>query len=172
MSVLLVEPDEEVGPVVVGLLVSEGDEVGVIEPRASLREGWKALGAHVAGGSADDSDLVERAAQHARSIVLFDAPEEVVAATAEGARLVPGSETARIIYVSRGGVVPEGLRNSGLEHVVLVARKRRRFLSKRYDSEVSTEDVARAVSAADDLAGELRLVVDLAKPEGLARLGL
>ena len=170
MSVLMVAPDDVNGPAVVNLLVSEGDDVGAIVPDATMGERWKAMGAYVAVGSPDDADLIERAAQHARTIVLFNPVESIVRAAIQGARLA-SSSPARIVLCGQGGETSIGtLEGSGLEYVVLQIPVKRRGLRRSPPPE--PERVAEAVNAADDLAGELRLVLDLTRDEAWNALGL
>jgi hypothetical protein len=168
-----VDPDEVNGPAIVRLLVSEGDDVGVIVGAPGSKEKWRALGAYVAVGSSDDPDLIERAAQHARSIVLVDALPEIVEAAIEGARLA-GEPHARIIYCSTGS--PSGIRDvlqaSGLEYVLLHLPVVRKGIRRRPTPQVEAEVVAEAVNAADDVAGEAYIEVDPATPEGRKALAL
>jgi hypothetical protein len=170
VSVLVVAPDATNGPAVVEQLVGEGDEVGVIVGQAGAGDRWRSLGAHVAVGPSDDPDLIERAAQHARSIVLFDAPASVVEAVVEGARMASASP-ARIVYCSTApGDVEEMLRASGLEYVILSIPMQRAGLRRRGQT-VSPSVVAEAVSAADDLSGDVHLALDLGSKTDLAALG-
>jgi hypothetical protein len=172
VSILVVEPDETNGPAIVELLVAEGDEVGVIVADAAAGDRWKSLGAHVAVGEAEDPDLIERAAQHARSIVLFDAAAAVVGAVIEGARMASVSP-ARIVYCSTApGEIEPILRTSGLEYVILSIPIERAGLRRRPRQALNARLVAKAVSAADDLAGNVRLIVDLQTAQGVAALGL
>jgi hypothetical protein len=161
VSVLVVEPDEVNGPAVVARLVDDGDDVGVIVADPEAGERWRSLGAYVAVGSADDADLIERAGQHARSIVLFDASPAVLKAAAEGARMASASP-ARIVYLSTSQTrSDDALEESGLEYVLLVVPIKRVGVRRRRSS-VAAERVAEAVSAADDLAGEVKLSLNLA----------
>ena len=173
MSVLLMGLDDDFGPVLVRKLVGEGDTVGVIDTNEDRAMRWRQLGAHVAKGSPEDADLIERAAQHARSIVVVEPteidPTAVVAAVVQGARLVPG-EAPRIVYVGENASAHGILTSSGLDHVIL-RRGRRRGLSLR-SSKPSAAELAEAVNAADDLAGAPALVLDLATPRAWAALGL
>ena len=174
MSVLLIGLDEDSGPALIRRLLDEGDIVGVVEEDRSRAELWRKGGAHVATGSSSDPDLIERAAQHARSIVVFvhepTVAETRVAAVLEAGRLAP--ETPRIIVVGTPpDQVAEMLRGSAFDYVVLqMGRGRRRFLRK--GPRVAAEDLAAAVSAADDLAGTPRLDVDLTSAAAWTELGL
>lgn len=171
MNVLVIEPEGELGVVVVQRLVAEGDDVGVLIPEAD--DSWKELGAYVAVGGADDADLIERAAQHVRSIVLFDPDEADVTATIEGARMA-GTPPARIIVCTEAGDpgTEAVLSESGLEYVELRLPVARRKLLGRARAGLDPHDVAAAVSAADDLAGDARMSIDLDTEEGRRRLGL
>jgi CheY-like chemotaxis protein len=172
VSVLVVEPDDTNGSAVVRLLISEGDDVGVIVADPGAREKWKAMGAHVAVGLADDPDLIERAAQHARSIVLFDAPQDVVDAVIEGARMA-SSSPARILYCATAERhVRSGLEESKLEFVIIAIPWESVGLRRRKRQTVEPRAVAEAVSAADDLAEERRLVLDLNTVEARDLLGI
>lgn len=174
MSILLIAPDEERGPAVVKRLLDEGDVVGIIEDDPRRAAMWRRLGAHVAVGSGADADLVERAAQHARSIVVFGgrpAGEEELAGVLQGARLAPGG-AARIIYVAADPSprTRSTLRASAFDYVLLRSGGRSGWI--RRGAVVSAGDLAEAVSAADDLAGEPRLEVDLTQPDGWRALAL
>lgn len=173
MSVLLLGLDEVRGPALIRRLIDEGDVVGVVEEDRERGEKWRQQGAHVASGSSSDPDLIERAAQHARSIILFaqDAVAETsVAAVLEAGRLAP--ETPRIIVFGvPSDPVLEMLRDSAFDYVVLrTGRGGRRLLRKQ--PLVAPDDLADAVNAADDLGGNPRLDVDLTDPAGWSALGL
>jgi Trk K+ transport system NAD-binding subunit len=163
MSVLLVGATGGLGRSVALRLVAQGDEVRVVEPDPRAVAAWRALGVHVARGEPDDEDLLFRAAQNARTIVLLDGPGRrlgaVTAAVVRAAALVP---VGRIVVCAP--VVPaealEVLRSSGLEYVALSTG--RRLLGR---GGTPDEVVAEAVDAADDLSGALRLELDLTEPE-------
>ena len=174
MSLLLIGLNEEYGPALVKRLIAEGDVVGVIEPDPRRAEMWRDLGAHVAIGTPMDFDLVERAAQHARSIVvltdLWEDPVSIVDPILTGARLAPGEGARMIFVVERSGGVGETLAESGFDFVILEIGDARSWTGRR--KKPAAADVAEAVNAADDLAGSPRLVVDLTDTEDLGRLGL
>jgi hypothetical protein len=88
----------------------------------------------------------------------------------QGARLAPG-ETARILYVTsdEDPAVREALDASAFDYVVLRAPRRSRW---RRTPTLTPADLADAVNAADDLAGDPRLDIDLASAEGWRALGL
>lgn len=169
MSILIVEPDDTLGLELVTTLKSEGDEVRVLVSDRSTAGRWKELGAFVAVGDPMDADLVERACTNVRTLVLVLPGRKrsasllqvlVSAATAAG--------TGRVV-VCTSEAAPEMrsvLDASGIGYVVLAAG-RRGFLPRRGPD---MRSLAVAVSAADDLAGEPRMVVDLTRPEGWAAL--
>ena len=174
MSVLLIGLDDDRGPVLIRRLLREGDIVGVVEEAPGAGDLWRAAGAHVATGSPRDSDLVERASQHARSVVILEgdrAPSHAVLdAVLEGAR-VAAPEPPRIIYVSwaRTQEIDRKLEASAFDYVIIRSPKRGRW---KKASAIAAPDLADAVNAADDLAGNPRLDIDLTTPEGWDALGL
>jgi hypothetical protein len=163
MSILVVGAAGELGAAVVARLVDQGDDGRVVEPDEAAIAGWRELGAHVARGSPDDADLVERAAQNVRTVVVLD-----------GALVMPellrGARAARVprfvVCADARAVAP--LAEAGVDYVVLVV-PRTRFARR---PSRSPAEVAEAVDAADDLAGNPRMVVDLTTPEGWAALGI
>lgn len=172
MSVLLLGLDEQRGPAFIRRLLDEGDVVGVVEEDPARAAQWKRAGAHVASGSPADADLIERAAQHARSIVVSlserGASEAVVAAVLEAGRLAP--EAPRIIVAgSPSSEIEEMLRGSAFDYVILRLPARRVL---RRVPVLPPEDLAEAINAADDLAGSPRLDLDLTSEPGWERLGL
>ncbi|HVF53990.1 MAG TPA: NAD-binding protein [Actinomycetota bacterium] len=162
MAVLLVGLTEDVGAVLIKRLIDEDDEVRVVESDDGLAVEWETLGAHVALGELDDEDLLERAGQYARTMVVF------TEGRAEHA-LDPAVAAARRARIERVVVVAAGLsdetglallRASGLQYVALdVARTRKGFIRR---SGLEADRLAEAIDAADDLAGEPRLELDLA----------
>ena len=175
MSILLIGLEDELGPALLERLLEEGDVVGVIEEDAARAARWRELGAHVASGQPTDFDLVERAAQHARSIVVLDFrlanALEVIDAVLSGVRLVPG-EAARIIVVASSSdpAVGEALTNSEFDFVILRSARGRSWI--RSGSKIKSESIAEAVNAADDLAGSPHLDLDLSAPASWAMLGV
>lgn len=168
MSILLIGTDGAVGEALVRRLVQQGDEVRVLEGAADSVS-WGALGAYIASGDMWDADLIERAAQDVRTIILGpghrEDPEELTAAVVDGGRLVTAGMRV-VVYAAR---VPEGiltiLRESGLDYVALHTGGARRRA-------VPPEALAEALDAADDLAGSLRLELDLTEPASWAALRL
>lgn len=164
MSVVVLGASGELGAAVVNRLLEAGDDVGVIEPSPERAEGWRRTGAHVARGSSSDADLIERAAQNARTIVVLDADQEVLSAAVEGARLA-GVER---IVATGARFEPELialLRSSGLDYVVLET-------GRRLLGAASPVEVGRAVDAADDLPGRPRLELSLRTAEAWRELRL
>ena len=170
MSILLFPQGRAtLGRAVATRLLAQGDEVRVLVG-PSEADAWRGLGVHVAVGDPADADLVERAAQNCRSVVLLGRSATdagVLVAVAEGAanagvdRLIAcrGDEKAAVPALgerwSHGYVIVE--QTSGRWPRVKTA---------------PDELVAEAVDAADDLAGEPRIEVDLTDPLGRASLGL
>ena len=144
MSVLLVGVDPDLVAAVVRRLTAQGDQVRVVG-----RAGESYPGAHVAVGEPGDDDLVERAAQGARTIV---AGQVGRAGALEGAARA-GVERAVLLDGDAAGVP------ASMSWVVLVTRR-------RFRRGPAPDDVAEAVDAADDMAGEPRLVADLTAEEG------
>ena len=155
-------------------LLRQGDEVRVVEHDRTLAERWVSSGAHVAPGRASDPDLVERAAQGARSVVVMDRRGEdlaaVVRSAVEGAKLA--SRDMRLIVCARDvdGEVLDIVRRSLLEHVVIQTGSvgDRRLLRSRTPS----EKVFEAIDAGDDLPGHPRLELDLDNDQAWRELGL
>jgi uncharacterized protein YbjT (DUF2867 family) len=159
MSVLLVTPPHDLGRLVVDLLISQDDEVRIIEPRAERVGEWRALGAHIAHGL-PDADLVERAAQNVRTVVVFDMAD--VEAVVEGAG---NAGVGRIVICSRRAEpnIIDLLAASNLDYVVLATgRVPRRGLGL----------LAEAIDAADDLTGAPRMVLDIRSDDARRRLRL
>ena len=164
MSVVVLGASGELGAAVVNRLLEAGDDVGVIEPSPERAEGWRRAGAHVARGSSSDADLIERASQNARTIVVLDADQEVLSAAVDGARLA-GVER---IVATGARTAPELialLRSSGLDYVVLET-------GRRLLGAASPVEVGRAVDAADDLSGRPRLELSLRTAEAWRELRL
>lgn len=171
MSILLVRVPEELGQVLSRRLIDQGDEV-----RALVTDDGPAPdlpGVHLATGRyLDDADLIERAAQNVRTIVVGEElprpRAEYVAALVQGAR---AAGVSRIVYCDtepdEDVVAP--LRAAEIEYVVL--RGGRTGLLRR-GTAVGADDLAEAIDAADDTAGPLRLELDLTQPEAWGELKL
>lgn len=157
MSLLLVEPPEELGRATVLQLLAEGDEVRVLVRDRRLVSRWKELNAYVAVGDPNDEDLVERACQNVRTIVAFKEPAPPLIAGAKAAGV------GRVVTVTGKEVPP----TEGIEHVVIVTRGPRPWRSFG-----DATGIAHAVSAADDLASVPDRPVRLTEPEGWKALNL
>jgi hypothetical protein len=172
MSLLLVGLEPGLGEPLIAHLIAQDDEVRVIEADPVRGAHWKELGAYVARGAAVDVDLIERAAQNVRTIVVFERAREelqlVVETAVEGASLA-GVERIVVCAAAVPKSVTELLRKSGIEYVALSAGGRRRVFG---GSTVGGTTITEAVDAADDLAGPLRLELDLSRPEARVSLGL
>lgn len=159
----------EVERAVAERLLAQGDEVRVVVADPSEKAEWIALGVHVAVGDPSDDDLIDRAGQNARTLILFDRSASD-AATVDGA--LKGAAAAgieRVIVCA--AVVPDEARrkiaDAGVGYALLAYGRR---LSVR--GRVPPARVAEAVDAADDLSGEPRLELDLREPGDLRQLGL
>lgn len=172
MSILLIGIDDAVGDPLVRRLVEQDDEVRVLA-RDGDSGGWAQEGTHIASGEIWDADLVERAAQSVRTIVV--GPEhgedavELTTAVVEGGALA-GAGMRIVVYgpqVTRP--VLAVLRATSLEYIVLHTGPRR--LMSRHAS-LAPEAVAEAIDAADDVAGKVRLELDLTQASSWTALKL
>jgi hypothetical protein len=165
LSVLLIGVAGDLPATVADRLIAQGDEVRTIATDPKL-EDLASHGVRIARGPYLDADLVERSAQNVRTIVLFDADDEVMDAVIEGAN---AARVERVVLCS--GAIPdpvrERLRASGLEYVVLQVPRKGRFRKG-----VPDEALAEAVDAADDMAGKLRLELDLNESDAWQTLKL
>jgi D-arabinose 1-dehydrogenase-like Zn-dependent alcohol dehydrogenase len=172
MSLLLVGLEPGLGEPLVAHLIAQDDEVRVIEANPGRAAHWKELGAYVARGEAADADLMERAAQNVRTIVVFERAQEdldrAVETALEGASL---AGVGRIVVCAAEvpGSVIEQLRAAGIDYVALSTGRRRRLFTGRTTPESA---VTAAVDAADDLAGPLHLELDLSRSDAWDALGL
>jgi hypothetical protein len=173
VSILLVGLDEDLMPALIRRLTEQGDEVRALEYDDAASDRWRSLGAHVASGPQWDADLIERAAQNERTIAVGARhdrdPAELMDALVEGGALA--SPGMRLVVVGR--LQPQALaalRGSKLEYVILEGVERRGLLGRR--PRLSPEKLAEAVDAADDLAGNPRLELDLTDERAWAELKL
>lgn len=167
MSILLIDPDPELGAAIAERLITEGDELRVLVPEPG---DWKRRGAFVAVGDPMDPDLVERACMNVRTLVFtFSSREVPVSLLATAIPAARRAGTDRVILCAPRPEAPalRWLEESDGSYVTL-ATGRRGFLPKRT---VEPQRVAEAVSAADDLAGRPRLTVDLTSEEEWMKLG-
>jgi hypothetical protein len=170
MSVLLLAPPRALGEAVISALRAQGDEVRVVEAEPELADGWRKLGAFVASGPAEDSDLVERAAQNCRTLVFFDVTDKDAPVIGSTLAAISPTTVDRVVMISSEPALRcvELLRTQRLDYVFL--RASRRTLLRR--SAPSPAAIAEAIDAADDLAGSPRLELDLSDPAGVRALGL
>jgi hypothetical protein len=169
VSILIVEPDENLGPALVARLVSEGDEVRVLIRDRSGASRWQALGAFVAIGDPLDADLVERACQNVRTlVVVFPGRKRSASMLHELLAAADAAGTGRVVVCTSDppAEIVSVLEAASLDYVILDAG-RRGFLPRRGPDMTA---LAAAVSAADDLVDRPRMVVDLTRPEGWAAL--
>ena len=164
MSILFVGLGEQLGHRVITRLLGQGDEVRVIEEVPDAIARLKEIGAFVARGVPDDPDLVERAAQNVRTIVVTGAFESLDAAL-DGARSA-GVDRVVVCHPAPDKGLLETVRASGLDYVIISFGRREPRAASELDA------LAEAIDAADDLSGAPRLEVDLRRPETLLALGV
>jgi hypothetical protein len=173
MGVLLVGLSRALGEALVTRLLDASDTVSVIEDDETLAAAWTELGAHVAHGPPVDADLVERAAQNARTVVVVQRAgadlAEVTLAALRGA--AAASPDMRIVLCAPrvDPSVANVVVGSGLQHVILHTGGR---LTRVLRRDVDVAALAAAVDAADDLAGAPRLDLDLRERSSWSELGL
>ena len=173
MSIVVLNAEPELGRVLLSRLFDEGDEVRIVEQDAMIAQEWKELGAHVARGPCDDEDLLMRAATGARTFVVLDRDPRLT-----GRATVAAIEAARLSSVDRiilAAPKPSpGLIDlvvaSGLDHVVLSTQAA--GLGALLRRSLPPRGVAAAIDAADDLAGNPHLVLDLGDERAWNALGL
>lgn len=167
MSILMLVEDHEVEKVVAQRLLDQGDEVRVVVTRAEERRAWAQLGVHVAVGDPTDDDLIERAGQDARTVVLFGdhAADRATVIAALKAAAAADIERVILCVAAAGEEVRRLLAGSDRSYVILSYGRR---MALRARAPVAL--VAEAVDAADDLAGQPRLEVDLRHEDALRRL--
>jgi TrkA-N domain len=171
MSVLLLHPSLEVGTALIERLTAQDDEVRVIERDPQLADRWRALGAFVAQGSADDSDLVERAAHSCRTMVLFDVDDGAASTVATALAGARSTTIDRVVLIALRAA-PECLqllREEDIDYILVQATRQRSLLLRRPPD---VKLVAEVVDAADDLSGHPRLELDLSDPAARRVLGL
>jgi hypothetical protein len=164
-------PPLPVGTAVIERLIAQGDEVRVIEADRDRAERWKALGAYVALGAPDDPDLIERAARSCRTMVVFDLDDAGLPRLENALQAVTPTTVDRVIAVAagRGTRCLELLRSQATDYVFLRA-SRSRLPWGRLATTPSA--IAEAIDAADDLAGDPRLELDLSDRGAADALGL
>jgi hypothetical protein len=167
----VLHPSLEMGTALIERLTAQGDEVRIIERDPQLAHHWRALGAFVAHGSADDRDLVERAAHSCRTMVLLDV-DDGAASTVETALAAARSTTIDRVVMIAAGAAPRCLgllRGGTLDYVFARAAPQRSLLRRRF---LDRGFIAQVIDAADDLAGDPRLELDLSDPAAGSALGL
>ena len=171
MSVLLVGLDDELTEILAARLIAQADEVRIVLGDDSARERWRAQGVHVAVGDLTDDDFVWRACMNVRTVVVGDRPPVDESSVRHGlAGFLEKTDADRVVVVGADDdELVAGLRTSGLPHVVLRFRKRGLLGWKEV---ISASDLAVAIDAADDLAGEPRLHLDLWEPSAWQSLRL
>lgn len=172
MSVLLLGTSALTGALI-RRLVAQGDDVRVVERDERAATEWARLGARVARGSGTDADLVARAAQGARSIVVTPPePEELRALVATAVECARAGDAVRVILcaprVDRTAI--EVIESSGVEHVILDSGHRRGLVPRRKGARRA--GIVAAIDAADDLADSPRLRLDLRDADAWRALGL
>ena len=171
MSVLLLGLSEDLASVLAERLLGQQDEVRTVVATTDAAERWKRRSVHAAVGPFDDADLVERAALNVRTAVVGEHLEppttETTVALADG---LGAAGVERVVVV--GAKVDEwlvhDLKEGRAQYVILRLPRRSRLGRPR----LPVGSVAEAIDAADDLAGEVRLDLDLADPHAWATLGV
>ena len=167
MSILLIDPEPALGRVILEHLLAEGDEVRVLVNEAA---DWKTRGAFVAVGDPMDPDLVERACTNVRTVVFASTTRAIPVsklAAAVPAALKAGTDRV-VLCVPSGETAAQGWLDAVDTCYAILVTGKRGFLPRK---SVDPKDVARAVSAADDLAGKPKLVVDLTDDAEWSKLG-
>jgi hypothetical protein len=177
MSILIVGEAPE-AETVVTYLVGEGDQVGVIESDRKRLQEWAAVGAYAALGDPEDPDLVERCAQQARTIVVFDRtgpagpnPTDVLRSVLQAGQMLAVAPRVVVVSADPSLTLQAQLNSSALDYILLRVGLERGLL-RRGPRTVPAEKLAEAVNAADDLAGEPRLDLDLGSRAGWEALRL
>ena len=169
MSLLIVEPTAGPGLEIARYLIEEGDEVRVVVTDHADRTAFEEIGAYVAVGDPGDDDLIERACQNVRTVILHDPPLKrlvpVLPDIVRGARRA--GVDRMILAAERPLQVADVFDKDAMSYVVMTTRGRG-LRTRR----VPVRDLAEAISAADDLAGEPHLAVDLSTSEGWQDLRL
>ncbi|MFP5299297.1 MAG: hypothetical protein ACLGHL_09960 [Actinomycetota bacterium] len=167
MSILLIGVDDDLATVLSRRLIDQDDEVRVLVTEDGGPSAVPDAAVHVASGRyLDDADLIERASQNVRTIVLGSHPSIPKAA----ADIVSGARSAgvsRIVYCADAPDpgTAETVKASAIEYAILATGKRRR-------RGLSVDAVAEAIDAADDLADKVALDLDLTRPEQWSALRL
>ena len=167
MSVLFAGLDHSLALITARRLIEQGDEVRVLLTEERFADAYRAVGVFVALGSElGDPDLVERACQNVRTLVLGPISKEVLEHMLMG---TAPAGVGRLVYVterpgSELGVIERA------SHSYVVLRCPRPGLLGRNRLDPAT--LAEAIDAADDLDGEPRLDLDLGTDAAWAELKL
>jgi hypothetical protein len=166
VSILLVGGGGSLREAVARRLIAQGDEVRAVELDPGAAETLRSLGVHIARSAYLDPDLVERAAQNVRTIVVFDPSPEVMEPVLEGARF---ASVDRVVLC--GERVPDlavtALKAVEVDYVTLSTVRKGLFKKP-----IPDDRIAEAVDAADDLAGHPHLELDLTEPTAWGKLKL
>jgi uncharacterized protein YbjT (DUF2867 family) len=175
MAILIVPGDlqtsDEFGEVLAMRLVDQGDDVRVLGQARDDADGWRRFGARPALGDPRDPDLIERASQGVRSIVLISsaaADVDIAGAAIDGGKAA-GVDRLIVCADLLDKRVNALVRGSGLDHVLLQRARRLGPLNLRG---IKDADAAAAVDAADDMDGNPKLELDLTRKESWAALNL
>lgn len=173
MALVLIGLRGELGEVLIRRLVEQDDEVRVVEEDKELADRWRSLGAQTAQGLPEDADLLERASQHARTVVVINVPTRPLKQTIDAVLHVAmrSKNPIRLVVLSgkHDRALARTLAQSGLEYVWLRTPRPHRVSR---GSSLSYEKVAEAIDAADDIAGAPNLELDLTDAGAWAALGL
>ena len=168
MSVLLLGLEDALAQATAERLVAQDDEVRIALTTPVEGDAWRARDVHVATGDLTDDDFLWRAFTNVRTVVVGDSD----GVGSEVFEVLPGA--AKKAGVDRVVVVAgepeelvEGVLRQDMDHVVLRVRK-----GKIRRRAVETDDLAIAIDAADDLAGNPRLDLDLWSAAGWEALRL
>jgi len=173
MSILLINPPEEIGTALVTRLLDQDDDVRVVADDLNAAQRWKGLGAHVARGEAQDPDLIERAAQNVRTIVVLEEPSTEVAAAVAGGGQLASPDMRLVLWLKQPRPPAEEIvRESGLDYVFLRGTPAAGRMVSSSRKRAAVEALVEAIDAADDLSGNPRLDLDLATRTAWSDLGL
>jgi uncharacterized protein YbjT (DUF2867 family) len=151
---------------VVTRLREQDDEVRAIHAGPVTASKLEALGVHIARGPYLDADLIERAGQNCRTVVVIEPEADVLDEVVTG---MVAARIPRLVAAARSlpSATVERATEAGLEFVALKTAPR--GLLRRSTTD---EDLAEAIDAADDIAGNPRLQLDLAQEDAWNELGL
>jgi hypothetical protein len=168
VSVLLLGVEDALAKATAERLIAQDDEVRIALETPGQGDAWRARGVHVATGDPTDDDFLWRAFTNVRTVVIGDSD----GVGAEVFEVLPGAAKKAnvdrlVILAGEPDALVDGATREGIDHVVLRSRKGR--IVRRA---VEVQDLAAAIDAADDLAGNPRLDLDLWSPAGWEALRL